>query len=370
MKHLDLFSGIGGFALATEWAWPDDEVEHIFCDNDPFSQAVLKKHWPNSLIYGDIKELTAGRIATDTRREYGESWSSESTLREASERSGTTEEVERHTGIDLLTGGFPCQPFSAAGRRRGTEDDRHLWPEMLRLIRETNPTYVLGENVGGFLTWDGGLVFQQVCTDLEEAGYEVCPLVIPACALNAPHRRDRVWIAAHAKSSNARRTPRTIQSTEGTQRLRERDYLAESSKPSEAWVSSDPKHARRNGTENRESSTTRGNSDQTRTHEDEQFTRSVMARDDASDNTSTGRKQQSKEQAERQCAGLDRERSNQRTAWTENWPEVAARLCTLDDGLPNGLVRPKGWRNAALKGAGNAIVPQVATEILRAMKTI
>lgn len=331
MKHLDLFSGIGGFALATEMVW--DDVEHIFCDNDPFAQAVLKKHWPNSIIYGDIKTLTAERIASDTP-----SWRER--VCEQKGIGAREPEVQIRDGdrvaIDLLTGGFPCQPFSAAGRRLGTEDDRHLWPEMLRVIRETNPTYVLGENVGGFLTWNGGMVFQQVCTDLEAEGYEVCPLVIPACAVNAPHRRDRVWIAAF-----------------------------------------NPKHARQYGSQDTESRTKGSDSDATRTHQDEQPTRPAMARNDAANRIKSGLEgKASGIEGREERVGHDgdsvrtRPQSSRRASWNENWPEVAARLCTLDDGLPGGLARPKGWRNAALKGAGNAIVPQVAAEILRAMKQI
>ena len=163
MRHLDLFSGIGGFALAVEEVWGADS-EHVFCDNDPFSQRILAKHWPNAQIHGDIRTLKGTELGH----------------------------------IDLITGGFPCQPFSSSGSRRGTEDDRHLWPEMLRVIRETRPTFVLGENVYGFTTWDEGVVLEGVCTDLEAEGYEVFPFIIPACSLNAPHKRDRVWIVAHA----------------------------------------------------------------------------------------------------------------------------------------------------------------------------
>ncbi|MBX4216223.1 DNA cytosine methyltransferase, partial [Candidatus Parcubacteria bacterium] len=99
---------------------------------------------------------------------------------------------------DLVTGGFPCQPFSSAGKRRGTEDDRHLWPEMLRVIRASAPRWVVGENVVGILTWNGGMVLDEVFAGVEAAGYEVWAFVIPAVALNAPHRRDRVWVVAHA----------------------------------------------------------------------------------------------------------------------------------------------------------------------------
>ena len=153
--HLDLFSGIGGFALAAGWAG----FETIgFCDNEPYAQAVLKKHWPNVPIHGDIKTL-----------------------------DGTA-----YRGISILTGGFPCQPFSNAGKRRGKDDDRYLWPQMLRVIQEARPAWIVGENVAGII----GLALDQVCSDLEACGYEVEPIIIPACGVDAPHRRNRVWIIA------------------------------------------------------------------------------------------------------------------------------------------------------------------------------
>lgn len=310
MRHLDLFSGIGGFALATEMAFPDMNIEHVFCDNDPFSQAILKKHWPNSLIYDDIKELTQNRIATDTGREYGESWGVSSMEADSTKRTSRESDAKRRSedasnpyserklqsqgsqqelrewvgnGIDILTGGFPCQPFSAAGRRRGTEDDRHLWPEMLRVIRETNPTYIVGENVGGLLTWDGGLVFEQVCADLEEAGYEVAPFVIPAAAVGAPHRRDRVWIVAHRigersqRGSHEQHLKRISQSTEDT-------------------------------------------------------------------------------------GYFQQDITNARWDWNQDWQEVATALCRVDDGIPKRLDR-----TPRLKALGNAIVPQVAAEVIKVL---
>lgn len=164
MRHGSLFSGIGEFDLAAEWmGW-----ENVFnCDIDPFCQKVLKYHFPNAQLYEDIK-------STDFT-----SWRGK---------------------CDIITGGFPCQPFSAAGKRKGTEDKRYLWPQMLRVIREVQPRWVVGENVFGIVNWSDGLVFEQVQVDLEAEGYEVHTSVLPAVSVNAPHRRDRVWFVAHRKS--------------------------------------------------------------------------------------------------------------------------------------------------------------------------
>lgn len=179
MNHLDLFSGIGGFALAAQRVWGKEHNIVAFCEIDPFCQRVLKKHWPDTEIIDDIRKLTAD------------------SLRELQPQGGKQDKWQRTVnGIDILTGGFPCQPFSCAGQRKGTADNRHLWPEMLRVIRFTKPRWIIAENVRGLLSIAGGVVFKQVCTDLETCGYEVQPVVIPACAVNAPHRRDRVWVVA------------------------------------------------------------------------------------------------------------------------------------------------------------------------------
>jgi DNA (cytosine-5)-methyltransferase 1 len=165
MTHGSLFSGIGGFDLAAEWmGW-----ENIFhCEWNPFGQKVLKYHFPNAISYEDI----------------------------------TKTDFTIHRGrIDILTGGFPCQPYSMAGKRLGKEDERHLWPEMLRAIREIQPRWVVGENVFGLVNWSGGMVFHEVQADLEAEGYEVQPYVLPAVSVNAPHRRDRVWFVAYSNGN-------------------------------------------------------------------------------------------------------------------------------------------------------------------------
>jgi len=158
MKVLDLFSGIGGFSLGLEWAGMETIA---MCEKDKFCRQVLAKHWPDITIHEDIRKLDG--------REY-------------------------KNAIDVVCGGFPCQPFSVAGKQLGKEDDRHLWPEMLRVIKESAPTWVIGENVSGFVS----MALDDVCLDLEAEGYEVQSFVIPACAVEAHHKRDRCWIVAHA----------------------------------------------------------------------------------------------------------------------------------------------------------------------------
>jgi len=169
LRHGSLFSGIGGFDLAAQWmGW--DNVFH--CEIGEYNKRVLKYYWPKAISYDNIKEA----------------------------------DFSIHKGaVDIISGGFPCQPFSQAGQRRGKEDDRHLWPEMLRAIREIEPRWVVGENVGGIVTWNDGMVFEEVYTDLEAEGYEVQSFILPAAGVGAPHRRDRVWFIANAKSGRSGR---------------------------------------------------------------------------------------------------------------------------------------------------------------------
>ncbi len=181
-----LFSGIGGLDLGLERAgW---EVKWQV-ENNPWCTRVLAKHWPNVPKYGDVRELSGADLEP----------------------------------VDLIAGGFPCQPFSHAGRREGKADNRYLWPDMLRVIREVKPPLVLAENVYGLVTGQQGLLLETVYLDLEAAGYEVAPpIVFPAAALDAPHRRDRVWICAYARQYD-RSTQQEQQQeagAEGVNRLR------------------------------------------------------------------------------------------------------------------------------------------------------
>ena len=157
MRHGSLFSGIGGFDLASEWmGW-----ENIFhCEIDPFCQRVLKHHFPNATTHTNITDV-------DFRHYRGH--------------------------IDIISGGFPCQPYSQAGKRRGSDDPRHLFPQMLRCIREIQPKWVVGENVHGIITWNDGEVFEDIHTQMGAEGYEMQSFVLPASSVGAPHQRNRTF---------------------------------------------------------------------------------------------------------------------------------------------------------------------------------
>lgn len=284
MNHGSLFSGIGGFDLAAEWSG----FTNLFnCEWEEFPRKVLKHHFPNAEQFGDIKEFNATTY------------------------SGR---------IDILSGGFPCQPFSVAGKRKGTEDERYLWKEMLRVIGECQPRWVVGENVRGLVSWSDGLVFETCCSDLEALGYSVQSFIIPACATNAPHRRDRVWIVAH--SDNFRTSSRLgeVQSKDGEIPERNND-----AKPSDT------------------------------------STRNAPDTDSAT---------RTSERINRQGKGeFIRRSSNTISGGWEEFPTVPP-VCGGDDGLPKELdgITFSKWRRESIKGYGNAIVPQVAHRIFESIK--
>jgi DNA (cytosine-5)-methyltransferase 1 len=327
MNHGSLFSGIGGFDLAAEWmGW-----ENIFhCEWNEFGQKVLKYYWPKAISYHDI----------------------------------TKTDFSIHRGkIDILTGGFPCQPYSAAGKRLGKEDDRHLWPEMLRAIREIQPTWVVGENVLGLVNWNGGLVFDEVQTDLEAEGYEVQPYVLPAVSVNAPHRRDRVWFVAY--SVNNRYS------------TRRKEESKQDSIQSEKRTAMDTRKLNRTGfsrdTANTESGRQRGlrnESEEAGTRKSNQSLGSICGVSHTTD-TRNQRLQGSKV-----YGGIGSIRENGKKQFTrcvpstwQNFP-TQSPICTRDDGFSSrldGITFPK-WRNESIKAGGNAIVPQVVYQIFKAIE--
>ena len=274
LSHGSLFSGIGGFDLAAQWmGWTN-----VFqCEKDDWCRKVLAKNFPQTERFADIKEFDATKY---------------------------------NGAIDIISGGFPCQPFSVAGKRKGKEDDRYLWEEMLRVIGEVEPTYVVGENVTGII----GLALDTVLSDLEAQGYTTETFIIPACGKNAWHRRDRVWIVAYANS------------------IGRQDEQKENGKSICNGEWNNP--IEKQGREQQQCRTGKSSS--------------VFANTD-----NTGCEEQrkpitdGKELFAPKCS-----------SWWQTEPAVGRVV----DGLPNRVDR--------LKGLGNAIVPQVAYEIFYAIGTV
>ena len=301
--HASLFSGIGGAEIAASWlGW--NNVFH--CEIQEFQRKVLEYWFPNSISYEDITK---------------------------------TDFTEWRGRIDVLTGGFPCQPFSVAGKRKGADDNRYLWTEMLRAIREIQPAWVVGENVNGLLSMvqpsedvkvgrtddlfeenyiyrtEQQFTIDAICEDLEYAGYSVQPFVIPACAVGAPHRRDRVWIVAH----------HTDTGVEGLQQGR-KDRI------SELGLTIDTKCER----------------------------------------WAKGRNEYGKSEIsqEKECRAEQFSGTGSPQGWWRNFP-TQSPVCSRNDGLPFRMADlaisfPK-WRSKSIEALGNAWVPQVAYEIFKAI---
>jgi len=318
MNHGSLFSGIGGFELAAKWmGW--NNVFHV--ERDPFCRQVLTHHFPKSKSFDDIKTFDA----TPFRGR-----------------------------LQILSGGFPCQPFSAAGKRAGTSDDRYLWPEMFRIIREARPTYVVAENVRGLLSWNDGLVLDTVCADLEGKGYEVLPVVLPAASVNAPHRRDRIWIVAYANDQRGAGESRQVQGTNG-----EVPQRNDHAQPCNAGAA-DATNACSMGRERRRSEETQRRQSQRAGLQLDVEGQSSGA--DATNANGAGERQDNAQGKPRQPY-----QKSAPTDW-QDFPTVSP-LCCRDDGISqrlDGITFPK-WRRESIKAYGNAIVPQVAYQIFKAL---
>ena len=307
---LDLFSGIGGFSLAGEWAGYETVG---FCEIDAYCQRVLKKNFPGVPVFPDICKLQRSDI------------------------DGT---------VDVVTGGFPCQPFSVAGRKKGTQDDRDLWPEMFRIIKMFKPTWIVGENVANFIS----MAFQRTKTDLESEGYEVQPFIIPACGVGARHRRDRVWIVGYSKhngsftteeqrgfdkasNDNKERKEKTIQLA-GAGRQRNDDDVAYSDSDRRA----------------------KGNWSNIGINKTREDTHQKRATDSNNARCSSA--------AMANAQSIYAQRLNNRSGEGEfrgsSWWATEPNVGRVVNGVSNRVDR--------LKGLGNAIVPQVAYQILKSIK--
>ena len=333
--HASLFSGFGAADLAATWMGWDNA---FWCEIDDFPRTVLSYWFPKSKGYGNIKE-------TDFKFWRGK--------------------------IDVLTGGFPCQPFSVAGKRKGQEDDRYLWPEMLRAIREIRPTWIIGENVGGIISMvqpgcetevehqaalfeetdketilEQEYVVETVCRDLEQEGYSVQPIVIPACAVGAPHRRDRIFFIAYRSDAG----------TEGLQ------------------------FARKNGIYQ---SALVANSECKGSGQIQQEIQSEQPNGYCIDSNGSKRNvaySYSELLQYRNSGGQEGRNSEKKPIEPPYCPEDWSRfptqspVCGGNDGVPfnvDNLTIPfTKWRQESVKGYGNAIVPQVILEIFKAIEEI
>jgi len=331
MNHGSLFSGIGGFDLAAEWmGWNNT----FHCEWMPFPRKVLSHYFPNSISYEDI-----------TKTDFS---------------------IHRGT-IDILTGGFPCQPYSSAGKRLGKEDERHLWPHMLRVISEVKPTYVVGENVRGLTNWNGGVVFEEVCTDLENQGYTVQPILLPACAVGAPHRRDRVWFVAYSNGAMFR--------TEKHGSIRCENGESESKGAQGIYNA-----VRSNGNSGITSNTNSIRQHERECDNEEHSSKGrINALNDTNENDGQGNvtntnsigyecwTQGESTESKSQSTHKQFERFNQLCrANFEMFPSQSP-ICGGDDGIStelDGITFPK-WRQESIKGYGNAIVPQLAHAIFK-----
>ena len=326
MKHASLFSGIGGFDLAAEWmGW--DNVFH--CEWMEFPRKILEYYWPNADSHVNICNTDFTKYANT---------------------------------IDILTGGFPCQPFSMAGKRKGTKDERYLWGEMLRSIQEIKPTYVIAENVFGITNIDGGLVFEQVCLDLEAEGYEVQPFVIPACAKNAPHRRDRCWFIAYSiGNANRLQTKRRVE-VDG--QLLDRQQRKETSNRFNNFT----KNANATNTDSNGLNKCNGN-DEINASKGRQYALYNIDKSYVDGNATNTENIGRKDALENGKLERGRFRFGDKPPTWDSFPSQSP-ICGGNDGIPNqldGITFPK-WRSESIKGYGNAIVPQVAFEIFKALE--
>jgi len=299
LKVLDLFSGIGGFSRGFEATGFFETIS--FVENEPYCQAVLKHHWPEVPILGDITDVRGPDLPTRP---------------------------------DVICGGFPCQPFSQAGKQQAQDDARHLWPEMFRLIRECRPTWVVGENVAGLIR----LGLDEVLDDLESEGYSTRTFNIPACSVGAPHLRQRLWIVAHSDSESE-----PDGSFDGNARQRQLgfEFVADSECRGERGrrVSRSRKDNSKNEEGLSEKSRGLGKTVADSDRDDRGRGRSTK---------SSGRKSRMEHWSGGECNR------------SEEWWEVEPSVGRLVDGLPN--------RVPQLRALGNSIIPQIAQKIAQAIK--
>jgi DNA (cytosine-5)-methyltransferase 1 len=321
MKHISICAGGGGFDLAATWM---DWINVLSCEKNPLLRSALAYYWPDAYHHDDLFTLTPNLITDELNKRFGCHW---------------------HPAQLIFTGGIPCQPFSDAGKRKGTADDRYLWPPYLKIIRAIRPGFAILENVPGINVIEDGMVFEGICTDLAAIGYEVIPFEIPACATNAPHRRDRVFIIAYTNrgadgqirdNQTACQARRAIIQTNEKERPRKDIQHHGCSGLLSGAIKINP-HSCCQGLQGNEQPGTF-----------KQRTRASRSVTEPFDN--------------------------------EHWINAATRLCVVDDGIPGRLdakaIYPerkktsqrkayKHWKKESFMMAGNAVQPQVVYQIFR-----
>jgi DNA (cytosine-5)-methyltransferase 1 len=319
--------------------------ENVFhCEWNEFGKRVLKYYWPEAESFHDITKTDFKKYANQ---------------------------------IDILSGGFPCQPYSMAGKRLGKEDERHLWPEMLRAIREIAPRYVVGENVRGLTNWNGGMVFDEVCADLENIGYQVAPYIIPSSAVNAPHQRERVWFIAYrndgSRQEHELRSGRDVfkswNDANGDASDSNCGGLERTTKSGRNSINAigesefgNASHTDRDGLEQRDGK-----------HEIESSKSGINALDDVHANDDGGNVTDANGLGLRgKLDGIRKPGFTNKTSARDKWENFPTQspLCGRNDGFPAELdgVTFSKWRAESIKAYGNAVVPQVVFEIFKAIE--
>ena len=314
LKVLDLFSGIGGFALGLDSTGFFETVK--FVEKDKYCQKVLRKNFPNIPIEEDIKNVKG--------KEYS---------------------------ADVVVGGFPCQPFSVAGKQKGTNDDRYLWPEMLRLIREIKPEFVIGENVQGIINIQNGMVLRQVQNDLESEGFEVQCFLIPASGIGAWHQRYRVWIVGHSNDNGLLREVHKAENVSNTEHIRLQNQSRRGLSKLESESKKEEKRKR-----DKSSFCTKTSSSERRGREE-----------DVSNTNSKGLERHRKKYQLREIKQKKNIEWSSNGRGKETWWQAQSNLCGVPDGISYGLDKNRANR---IKTLGNAIVPQIARELGLAIKKV
>lgn len=352
LKLLDLFSGIGGFSLGLESTGGFETI--AFVEKDEFCQKVLKKHWPNITIEGDIRNVKGEKYEAD-----------------------------------IITGGFPCQPFSVAGKRKGTDDDRYLWDETIRVVRECKPRWFIGENVEGLININNGLVLRQVQTDLEKEGFEVQCIIIPAAGVGAWHQRKRIWILAHnISNSNSRfsiRQNKEIQTRRTSTNNGSEDVSNSESIRHRGWSSKERKIGewsflqREQKRREMGSEVERCNGDVSNTEsinsdggelkhnkgkiENQKTKRKIRGENSNGYVSNSNGERLERHRTEQQLQTNGREEYIVRSGddeTRESWWQTQSRLCRIPDGVSTWVDRN---RNNRLKSLGNSIVPQIVRQL-------